>query len=277
MIDLGKSVLNTSDHTTQWRKCLLYAPHGFGKTTQMKHYQEAYGPGFIISGESGLSSIRSAGIDYLPFTSWSGETDPDEDKYSFVDIFKWIRSKAFKEKGYKWIGVDSLTELSDHAIAAANAAAEQKAAETNSKVNGFEVWSQYATQMIGACKAIRDLPMHVILTALAKEGQDADGENEYWPMVAGKQVQTQLPGIFDVVFCGVRSTSGDKSKGMRVERYIVTDDVKGWHGKVRDEKRRLKAVEHESDITKLFERMDMSDSDYEKWIKQQKKVETNNG
>ena len=260
---------NTSDQTTSYRKTLFYAHHGFGKTTQMAHFQKAYGPGFIISGESGLSSIRSANIDYLPFTSWDGKHDPDNGKYSFKEIFKWVRSDDFANRGYKWIGLDSLTELSDHAIAAANASAERKALENNTKVNGFEVWAQYATQMLGVCKAIRDMPMHVMLTALAKEGQDANGENEYWPMVAGKQVQTQLPGIFDCVLCGVRATSGNRAQGIKVERYIITDEVNGWHGKVRDEKRRLRSVEHESNVTKLFARMDMSDSDYEKWLSKQ--------
>ena len=67
--------LNTSDQTTSFRKTLLYGHHGWGKTTQFIHYQKHYGKGFIISGESGLSSIRSAGIDYLPFTSWAGDTN----------------------------------------------------------------------------------------------------------------------------------------------------------------------------------------------------------
>ena len=110
--------------------------------------------------------------------------------------------------------------------------------------------------MIGACKIVRDLPCHVIITALAKESQNDEGENEYWPMVAGRQVQTQLPGIFDCVLCGVRATSGNKQDGIKVERYIVTDEVRGWHGKVRDEHQVLKSVEHESNITKLFKRMD---------------------
>ena len=249
-------VLSTSDHTTSYRKTLLYAHHGWGKTTQMKYFQEAYGKGLIISGESGLSSIRSAEIDYVPFTSWSGEHNPDKGLYAFTEIFKWIRSDDFTAAKYKWVGIDSLTELADHALKAAEKKAQDDAKATNSKVNGFAVWGEYANWMIGACKIVRDLPCHVIITALAKESQNDEGENEYWPMVAGRQVQTQLPGIFDCVLCGVRATSGNKQDGIKVERYIVTDEVRGWHGKVRDEHQVLKSVEHESNITKLFKRMD---------------------
>jgi len=256
--------LNTSDVSTSYRKSILYSFPGFGKTTQAKYFQAKYGKGFIISGEGGLSSIRSEGIDYLPFTSWAGTTDPAQQKYAFKDIFEWIRTPEFAAKGYKWIMVDSLTELADHAIHTAQENSKKRAEAANIKVNGFEAWAEYGATMIGVCKAIRDLPMHVLVTALAKETQDEEGENQYWPMVAGKQVQQQLPGIFDCVFCGIRTTTGNASKGMKVERFIVTDEVRGWHGKVRDENRRLKSVESESDLTKLFARMDMSDEDFNK-------------
>lgn len=247
--------LNTADTSTSYWKVLNYAQHGWGKTSQAKHYQEAYGSGFIISGESGLSSIRSAGIDYLPFTSWNGDTDPTKDQYSFRDIFKWIRSDGFKSMDYKWIMLDSLTELADHAHQAATLDAEQKAKDTGKKVNGFEIWQEYAAVMIGVCKAIRDMQMHVLVTALAREAQDDDGAPVFWPMVAGKQVQQQLPGIFDCVLCGVRHSTVDGEGNARVERFIVTDEVKGWMGKVRDEHRVLKPVEREHNIPKLLAKM----------------------
>jgi hypothetical protein len=259
--------LNTKDHTTSYRKCLLYSLHGWGKTTQFKYYQEHYGDGFIISGESGLSSIRSAGIDYLPFNSWSGASDPAKGLYSFVDIFKWIRSDEFKARGYKWIGIDSLTELSDHSMKSATAEAAATAVKTGKAVNGFEVWSTHSAQLVGACKAVRDLPMHCLVTALAKESTDDNGNIEYWPMVGGKASQQQLPGIFDAVFCGVRATSGDKQSGQQVVRYIVTDEVRGWKGKVRDENRRLRSVEKESSVIELFKKMDMDDAAFQKMRK----------
>jgi len=48
---------NTADDATAKRKVLLYGHHGWGKTTQMKYFQDAYGKGFIISGESGLNPL----------------------------------------------------------------------------------------------------------------------------------------------------------------------------------------------------------------------------
>tara|TARA_R110000764_G_scaffold87422_3_gene168259 strand:+ start:2555 stop:3382 length:828 start_codon:yes stop_codon:yes gene_type:complete len=256
--------LNTQDHTTSYRKCLLYGSHGWGKTTQFRHYQDYYGEGFIISGESGLSSIRSAGIDYLPFTSWDGGTDPALNEYSFKDIFKWMRTPDFKSKNYKWIGIDSLTELSNYSKQHAEATAEADAKKKGKPANNFEAWANHAAQLVGACKAIRDMPMHVMVTALAKENSDDNGNTEYWPMIDGKASMQQLPGIFDCVFAGIRSTSGNKADGQKVVRYIVTDEVRGWKGKVRDEKRRLRPWEQTGSVVDLFKRMDMSDADFAK-------------
>jgi hypothetical protein len=258
--------LNTSDHTTSYRKVLLYAHHGWGKTTQAAHYKRYFGKGFIISGESGLSSIRSEGIDYLPFTSFDGEHDPDKGVYSFNGICEMIDSPEFKAAGYKWIMLDSLTELSDMIHA------EVEAAHANDeKKNNFVIWGEYASMMIGSCKWVRDLPYHVIVTCLAKEESNDNAETEYWPMVKGSQVQKQLPGIFDCVLCGVRHTTVEPSTGQtRVERLIVTDEHRGWHGKVRDEKRRLRPVERQYNACELFRRMDMSDEEYAAFVEEQR-------
>ena len=185
--------MNTADDSTNYRKVLLYAHHGWGKTSQAKNYQKKFGKGFIISGESGLSSVREAGVDYLPFSSWDGIEDHDKGVYSFRGIIRLMNTPEFKAAGYKWIMIDSLTELSDLAYAHADAEAIKKAKD--GKVNGFAVWEEYGAMVIGACKWVRDLPMHVVITSLAKEGEDENGNKEFWPMVKGKQVQQQLPGI----------------------------------------------------------------------------------
>ena len=59
-----------------------------------------------------------------------------------------------------------------------------------------------------------------------------------------------------------------------MERYVITDEVRGWHGKVRDEKRRLKPVEKTGNIIDLLKRLDMDDKEYNKL---NQKGETANG
>jgi hypothetical protein len=250
--------LNTKDETTSFRKTLLYASHGWGKTTQAKHYKRHYGKGFIISGEAGLSSIRAEGIDYLPFTSFDGPVDEAAGIYSFVSICKMIMSPEFKAQGYKWIMLDSLTELSDMVFAWADAKAAANAAATGKKQNGFEVWGDYKDKMIGACKFIRDLPYHVIITALAKTTEDDNGDAQHIPLLQGNAVQAQVPGIFDNVLCGVSKMIKNEAGINESKRFVVTAAYAGWQGKVRDESGSILPVEETGDITSILLKMDVA-------------------
>ncbi len=251
--------MNTKDETTSFRKSLLYSLAGWGKTTQAKHYQAAYGKGFIISGEAGLSSIRGAGIDYLPFTSFDGAFDESKGVYSFVQICRIINSPEFKAVGYKWLMLDSLTELSDMVFGWADAKATATAAATGKKQNGFEVWGDYKDRMIGACKYIRDLPYHVVVTALSKTNEDDNGDKQHIPLLQGNAVQAQIPGIFDNVFCGTTRLV-KTGEVMTTQRVVITSAFGGWQGKVRDESGLIQAVEETGDITTIMSKMDATTS-----------------
>lgn len=248
--------LNTKDESTSYRKTMIYTIHGWGKTTQAKHYKRHYGKGFIISGEAGLSSIRSEGIDYLPFSSFDGPVDEANGVYSFVHICRLINSQEFKDAGYKWIMLDSLTELSDMVFAWSDAKAQATAAATGKKVNGFEVWGDYKDRMVGACKYIRDLPYHVIITSLAKETENDNGETEFIPLLQGNAVQAQVPGIFDNVFGGTIKTTKNEDGTSVTKRYVITGSYAGWRGKVRDESGTVKLVEETGDVTTILMKMD---------------------
>jgi len=241
-------------------KVLLYAHHGFGKTYQCRNYQERFGKGIIISGESGLKSLEDVGIDYLPFSSWNGTHDPDNGVYSFRGIVGMLKSDEFRAAGYKWIGIDSLTELSDRLM-------EFLEREHKDSKNGFELWADYSRLMIGALKWVRDLPMHVFVTCLAKDETDDNDKNHYWPFVKGNAVAKQVPALFDHVFCGVRETVKDASGNPVINRYFITDELGGWHGKTRDPSNALSPKEEVSDVTELLIRMreagkKSSDSDW---------------
>jgi hypothetical protein len=238
------------------QKTLLYGHHGAGKTTQARYYKRRYGKGFIISGEAGLRSVMDEDIDYLPFDSFDGTTDPVAGKFSLISLMNYVESPDFAAEGYKWVMLDSLTEVSDRLIEFL----EPKFAGSK---NALAMWGDYGRLMIGTVKRFRDLPYHSLVTALAKEESDDNGGTDYWPNIKGGATK-QLPGMFDNVFCLIRATSGDRINP-KVERYIVTDEVRGWHGKARDPRRRLKPVEKCEDITELFLRMEMEESEFEKY------------
>lgn len=254
--------LNTSDETTSFRKSLIYAEAGWGKTTQAKHFKAHYGKGFIISGESGLSSIRSAGIDYLPFSSFDGPCDQATNTWSFIGICRLMQTPEFKSAGYKWIMLDSLTELSDMVMAWATAKAERTAAETGKKLNGFEKYGDYADKMIGACKFIRDYPAHIVISALAQESEnEATGEKDNVPLLHGGKAKAQVPGIFDNVFGGVvRTTRATKDEPSKTTRYVVTSHYAGWKGKVRDEHNVVLPVEETGSIVDVLKKIEAAET-----------------
>lgn len=238
-------------------KVLLYGHHGWGKTWQVRNFAKQYGKGFLLSGESGLKSLADVDIEYAPFTSWDGPHDPDNGVFSFRGLCRWVASKEFKDAGYKWIAVDSLTELSDLLYAWAEE-------QTKGEKNRFAVWELYGKTMLSTLKWIRDLKLHVYVTSLAAEATDDNtAATDYWPMVKGAKVARNIPAIFDHVFCAIRRTT-DEEGDTKVLRFIVTEEVKGWHGKVRDPFNRVQPVEETNDLTELLERMTRSPEEEEK-------------
>ena len=149
-------------------KTLLYAAHGWGKTTACMHYQEHFGPGVIISGEAGLKSLAASDIDFMPFSSWDGKHDPEAGKLSFVGITKIMASPEFKERGYKWCAIDSLTELSERLLQHL-----EKKHEGNK--NKFELWGDYNRDLLGALK----------WTAMAGGKRIRPAVVELWSQAAG--------------------------------------------------------------------------------------------
>jgi|GEM_PF-1346064 len=258
--------LNTSSAEAHAHKTLLYAHHGFGKTYQFRYYRELYGRGLIISGESGLSSVSDCDIDFLPFTSWDGPHNPDDGVYSFMGIIRMLKDVDLKAAGFNWIGIDSVTEMSERCLQHFQKLHEDLAASSGKKMDGFAVWGDYERAMIGALKWVRDLPVHVLVTALAMEEDDDNGQTHYWPMVKMKKVAKHIPALFDHVFCGIRKTVELEQPGggldARVARFIITEEVKGWHGKTRDPRRRLKPIERGASILNLHQRIAMSDADF---------------
>jgi hypothetical protein len=242
-------------------KLLLYGHHGWGKTWQVRTLQKRYGKGVLLSGEAGLKSLSDVEVDYVPFTSFDGTHEPTEGVFSFRGLAGWINSADFRAEGYKWIALDSLTELSD--MIYDWAVKEAGSMETRSgKANGFVIWDLYGQKMLGTLKWIRDLKMHVYVTCLASEGQNDEGNSDYWPMVKGSKVAKNIPAIFDHVFCAVRK---DQAEGDSVstKRFIITEQLMGWHGKARDPHRRLAAIEACDDVTELLERMTRTEEEHE--------------
>lgn len=257
----------TTDDTSFIRdKTLVMGHHGWGKTHQCRFYAEAYGKGLILSGESGLKSLEDTSIEYVDFSSWDGDHDPDNGVFSFRGIVRMMSTPEFKKMGFQWLAVDSLTELSEQLM-------EHIDEEFKDVTNGFAKWGEYSRLMIGALKWLRDVDMHVYMTCLVSEESDDNGNVNYWPLVKGAKIAKQIPALFDHVFCGVRVTDGDKT-APTIRRLIITEEVRGWHGKSRDPRRRLKPVEQISNVVTLLKLIRSDDATYEKYRKKLSKKPT---
>lgn len=261
-------IRSTNDVSTDATKTLIYGHHGWGKTNQARYYQSKYGPGFIISGESGLKTLKDVNIDYLPFSSWDGTHDPSIEVYSFKGIARYMATPDFKSRGYTWIMWDSATEGAQLCFAHTK---EVTPKTSKGAENKFEVWQEFSSNFIGALKWFRDLPYHVLVTALAKESENDNGEKEYWPMVPGREVQRHMPGIFDNVFGGFRRTRYDPSDIKRanpiVDRYLITDEVGGWKGKYRSQYfGRLPTIMKEASVIDAINLLDMDETTYQSWL-----------
>jgi hypothetical protein len=239
-------------------KTLCLAHHGFGKTTQCAHYQDYFGKGFILSGEAGLKSIANRNIDYLHFNSWEKyDANGELSMESFRGIVKAMNTEEFKQQDYKWIAIDSLTELSDLCYRHFNRLMDEEIRRDPSKKrDGFAVWGNYNSAIVGALKWVRDLDYHVLMTSLANETTDDNGMVEYLPAVQGNKIARLLPGMFDNVLCGMRTTENDPATGRpRIQRKFVTDEVHGWRGKVRDPYGRIEIVEETSNICDILKKI----------------------
>ena len=138
----------------------------------------------------------------------------------------------------------------------ATAQAEATAVKTGKKVNGFEKFSTYNQLFLASCKFIRDLPYHVVLSALSVESDNEDGAREVYPNVQGAKMRSQLMGIFDNVLAGVKvSVKGEDGK-VSIKRYVITDDIRGYHAKVRDEKRRVLPIEDTASIVDVLSKIE---------------------
>ena len=177
-------------------------------------------------------------------------------------ICRAMQTQEFRDAGYKWVMLDSLTELGDVIMAWASAKADREAAEAGKKVNGFSKYGDYADKMIGACKWVRDLPYHVVIAALASETENEDtGIKSIEPLVHGAKSKAQIPGIFDNVFGGVvQSTRATKDTPAEVKRFIVTGPYGGFKAKVRDELGAVQLIEETGNVCDVLRKIEAAEA-----------------
>ena len=246
---------------------LIYGHAGAGKTTALGHFQETFGKGLILSGEGGLASIADKNIDFLPFYSFDHPVD--QKKYpgghSFKDLMAYLTSDEFKNSDYKWVAIDSFTELSRRAFTEATL-------ENDNPKDGFKKYDLYTQKIDPMINDLRDLPIHVVCTALATESKDENGMTNFWPMLHQKSKVEAFCGTFDVVAALINKSETVKTEEgktkMKMHRYTLTGNVSGWHGKTRDCHGRIRVAEEGTNVASLVQRLVMNKEEFENTKKQ---------
>jgi len=184
-ISTTKNIGNTS------LKVLVFGEPGAGKTTLAGTIQE---PTLIISAESGLLSLAGKSIDVVDIsTDDKGEVIKKEERIKrLLEVYNFIISPEARAK-YKWIFLDSLTEISQNLI-------EQLNVEFPDRKDSLVLYGENAKRMRGLIKAFRDLPYYnVVMTALSKTDKDEAGFRYTGVNITGKIAET-APALFDEVF-----------------------------------------------------------------------------
>ncbi len=191
-------IQNTRDLGSDGIKIVVAGEAGNGKTTLARTLAEGLkGERIcIISAEAGLLSLRGADIDVLDLLKDDkGEPVPKEKRIDRLgEAYQWLILPEQTAK-YKWIFIDSLSELNQNMLERLESDEEFKGPK-----NTIKKYGELATRMRGMCKTFRDIPNYnVVFTALVKTSTDSDQKTTLSIDMAGAFAD-KLPALFDQIF-----------------------------------------------------------------------------
>lgn len=202
------------DNTNDYAKVLFWGREGTSKTTSAAHAANL-GRVLVINAEAGLKAqaLKTRGVNttnialYPPQGSDLGITHQSLEK-----VYYAVKSDLMKDPN-SWfaIVIDSITEVADALV---NNVSDNRVrqAERRASANGVSLESNLrwetdrndygtmAKQFRDLLRKFRDLPCHLILTALERRDVDEDtGAVTYGPAVS-PGIQKDVLGYMDLVF-----------------------------------------------------------------------------
>lgn len=151
-----------------------------------------------LSSEAGLLAVRDMVSDGLV---------EGYEITSFADMreaYQLLLSTDFQSR-YKWVFIDSLTEISSRCV-------EAMKSKYTSKADSFNLWGEYSDLMQMIIKGFRDLQAYsVVFTCLPSVETDEFKRRYVGAAIAGKQLQERLTSYFDLVLYMTIQQSDDGS------------------------------------------------------------------
>lgn len=186
-------IKKTTDITHFKLKGLSVGPPGAGKTTFACSMAKAF-PTLVLSAEAGLlSALNIKGDDGKPLPIDFIEIETFED---IETVYNHLKMKAVVDGHdygkYQAVAMDSITEIQDKCL-------QSIMAKTKNEAMQIQDWGVLANRIERMVRSFRDLPLHLVVTALEEPETDKlTGEVKVWPMLKGS-VQRKLPAYFDLV------------------------------------------------------------------------------
>jgi hypothetical protein len=163
-------------------KALLHGNSGAGKTWASV---SAPSPIVLLTEANGMASIKHANPDAIVVHA--------KDMGVVREFFQEAMSGTFSDAGCKTIVVDSLTEI-QRMMRDEIMVGRQNYADFSMKD-----WGELTERMRRFVRILRDVPYHVVATALSSISEDADGVRHIVPQFQGRAIGNEIAGYFSLV------------------------------------------------------------------------------
>lgn len=213
---LGGLAISTPEFTTEWRNYLFYGHSGIGKTILAASSCEVedMAPVLIIDVEGGTSSL----------TRFHPSVHVIRVK-NFVEFNQLYADLRGGKHPYKTVVLDSVTEIQKFGMYAIMKDLLSKDPERDPDLPGIQEWAKNTEQIRRLVRAFRDLPMHTIITCLAVDQQNDQGQViRTYPNLSNK-LALELPGFFDVVGYYYIREVRQEDGSMRQVRLLLTQST----------------------------------------------------
>lgn len=185
-------------------KVLLYGPSGVGKTKVAGSVAEVATmlPALFIDVEGGVKTIRNLypDIDYVRVED-KITSDGKVVSSGWNDVVRIVESGDLV-KNYRTVVVDSLTELNKGIMKMVNYNAYlENPSKVDLDVPSKRDWGKGGERTRWLIRTLRDMPIHVIFTALDanERGEGGEPTGNIQPQLPG-QLGQQIPAFMDEVF-----------------------------------------------------------------------------